>query len=82
VVETTILDQLLLLYCGYIQVAAYDLKKQQMDFFDPSRKDDFLFISGTKVLSTFPCLSIKFHRAVKRVVINFNGLINTDENSS
>jgi hypothetical protein len=31
------------------QVAAYDTKQQKMDFFDPSRKDDFLFISGTKV---------------------------------
>lgn len=31
------------------QVAAYDTKQKKMDFFDPSRKDDFLFISGTKV---------------------------------
>jgi 3'-phosphoadenosine 5'-phosphosulfate synthase len=30
-------------------VAAYDTKQKKMDFFDPSRKDDFLFISGTKV---------------------------------
>jgi len=33
------------------QVAAYDTKQKKMDFFDPSRKDDFLFISGTKVIS-------------------------------
>ncbi|KAJ3673311.1 hypothetical protein LUZ60_006685 [Juncus effusus] len=31
------------------KVAAYDMKKKRMDFFDPSRKDDFLFISGTKM---------------------------------
>lgn len=31
------------------RVAAYDIKKGKMDFFDPSRKDDFLFISGTKM---------------------------------
>nr|XP_029119510.1 ATP sulfurylase 1, chloroplastic [Elaeis guineensis] len=31
------------------KVAAYDIKKQKMDFFDPSRPKDFLFISGTKM---------------------------------
>ncbi|KAB7501653.1 Bifunctional 3'-phosphoadenosine 5'-phosphosulfate synthase, partial [Armadillidium nasatum] len=31
------------------KVAAYDQKAQKMDYFDPSRKDDFLFISGTKM---------------------------------
>ncbi|OAY77282.1 ATP sulfurylase 1, chloroplastic [Ananas comosus] len=31
------------------KVAAYDKTKNKMDFFDPSRKDDFLFISGTKM---------------------------------
>uniref|UniRef100_A0A1B6E2A6 Uncharacterized protein n=1 Tax=Clastoptera arizonana TaxID=38151 RepID=A0A1B6E2A6_9HEMI len=31
------------------RVAAYDKTKKQMDFFDPSRKDDFDFISGTKM---------------------------------
>ncbi|CAL4918990.1 unnamed protein product [Urochloa decumbens] len=31
------------------RVAAYDTKQKKMDFFDPSRKDDFLFISGTKM---------------------------------
>ncbi|ESO06672.1 hypothetical protein HELRODRAFT_64113, partial [Helobdella robusta] len=31
------------------KVAAYNLKKKAMDFFDPSKKDDFLFISGTKM---------------------------------
>lgn len=31
------------------RVAAYDKKQKKMAFFDPSRKDDFLFISGTKM---------------------------------
>ena len=31
------------------RVAAYNLKKKQMDFYDPEKKDDFLFISGTKM---------------------------------
>jgi len=31
------------------QVAAYDNTKGEMAIFDPSRKDDFLFISGTKM---------------------------------
>ncbi|KAI8521135.1 Bifunctional 3'-phosphoadenosine 5'-phosphosulfate synthase 2 [Branchiostoma belcheri] len=31
------------------RVAAYNLKKQQMDFYDPEKKEDFLFISGTKM---------------------------------
>ncbi|KAK3769733.1 hypothetical protein RRG08_062073 [Elysia crispata] len=31
------------------RVAAYNTKKQAMDFFDPEKKEDFLFISGTKM---------------------------------
>ncbi|KAI3771569.1 hypothetical protein L6452_02734 [Arctium lappa] len=31
------------------KVAAYDNKQQKMEFFDPSRPQDFLFISGTKM---------------------------------
>lgn len=31
------------------RVAAYDSKNKKMDFFDPARKDDFIFISGTKM---------------------------------
>lgn len=31
------------------RVAAYDKTKRRMDFFDPKRKDDFEFISGTKM---------------------------------
>ena len=31
------------------RVAAFDKKLNKMGFFDPSRKDDFLFISGTKM---------------------------------
>jgi len=33
------------------QVAAYDKVQKKMAFFDPSRAQDFLFISGTKVCS-------------------------------
>lgn len=33
------------------RVAAYDKTVSQMAFFDPKRKDDFLFISGTKMRS-------------------------------
>merc|ERR1712004_792194 len=31
------------------RVAAYNTKKGAMDFFDPAKKEDFLFISGTKM---------------------------------
>merc|ERR1712217_361992 len=31
------------------RVAAYNTKISAMDFFDPSKKEDFLFISGTKM---------------------------------
>ena len=31
------------------KVAAYDKKKQKMDYFDDERKADFEFISGTKM---------------------------------
>lgn len=31
------------------RVAAYDTKRGEMTYFDPKRKDDFLFISGTKM---------------------------------
>jgi len=31
------------------RVAAYDKKAQEMNFFDPKRKDDFDFISGTRM---------------------------------
>lgn len=31
------------------RVAAYDKTVNKMAFFDPSRADDFLFISGTKM---------------------------------
>lgn len=31
------------------RVAAYNKKKKAMDFFDPENKEDFLFISGTKM---------------------------------
>ena len=32
-------------------VAAYDKKEQKMAFFDPKRKEDFDFISGTRMRS-------------------------------
>lgn len=42
------------------KVAAYDLKSNKMSFFDPSRKEDFDFISGTRmrgnILMVFPLL--------------------------
>ncbi|XP_050517437.1 bifunctional 3'-phosphoadenosine 5'-phosphosulfate synthase-like isoform X1 [Diabrotica virgifera virgifera] len=31
------------------RVAAYDMTKRKMDFFEPNRKDEFDFISGTKM---------------------------------
>jgi len=31
------------------RVAAYNKIRQAMEFYDPERKDDFLFISGTKM---------------------------------
>lgn len=31
------------------RVAAYNKKKTAMDFYDPEKKDDFMFISGTKM---------------------------------
>ena len=31
------------------RVAAYNKKKSAMDFYDPEKKDDFMFISGTKM---------------------------------
>jgi 3'-phosphoadenosine 5'-phosphosulfate synthase len=31
------------------RVAAYNKTKKAMDFYDPEHKDDFLFISGTKM---------------------------------
>ena len=31
------------------RVAAYNKAKSAMDFFDPSKKEDFEFISGTKM---------------------------------
>ena len=31
------------------RVAAYNTKKKAMDFFDPEKKEDFDFISGTKM---------------------------------
>ena len=31
------------------RVAAYNMKKKAMDFYDPEKKDDFDFISGTRM---------------------------------
>ena len=31
------------------RIAAYNQKKKVMDFFNPDKKDDFMFISGTKM---------------------------------
>lgn len=35
------------------RVAAYDVKNKKMTFFDPTRKDEFDFISGTKMRSNY-----------------------------
>lgn len=35
------------------RVAAFDQTVKQMAFFDPKRKDDFVFISGTKMRGEF-----------------------------
>ena len=43
-----------LIYWFLCQVAAYDKTQGKMAFFDPSRPQDFLFISGTKVNSLLP----------------------------
>lgn len=37
------------------RVAAYDKTTSRMAFFDPSRKEDFLFISGTMMRSKLSC---------------------------
>ena len=31
------------------RVAAYNKEKKAMDFYDPEKKDEFMFISGTKM---------------------------------
>ena len=40
------------------KVAAYDTANKKMSFFDPSRKQDFDFISGTRMRSNIPFLII------------------------
>lgn len=44
------------------RVAAYDVKNKKMTFFDPTRKDEFDFISGTKMRSNylFFCSIVEF----------------------
>lgn len=49
-------DQVLTMSPGLTQleivpfrVAAYNTKEKKMDFFDPSRKEEFDFISGTRM---------------------------------
>lgn len=36
------------------RVAAYDTSNKAMAFFEPTRKDDFDFISGTRMRSKYP----------------------------
>lgn len=43
------LESFVTITCVQLQVAAYDKTQGRMAFFDPSRPQDFLFISGTKV---------------------------------
>jgi hypothetical protein len=52
--EEALLRALFILFLPYIlQVAAYDTLEKKMAFFDPSRAEDFLFISGTKVRKNY-----------------------------
>lgn len=45
------------------RVAAYDKTISQMAFFDPKRKDDFVFISGTKMRGIYPTYKFLFSYA-------------------
>lgn len=40
------------------RVAAYDLKERRMAFFEPARKEDFDFISGTRMRGDFIALFV------------------------
>lgn len=54
---------------GGEQTAAYDKTKKRMSFFDPSRLQDFLFISGSKVskLSALPLMCTYTSAVAERV---------------
>lgn len=54
---------LLGIYCA-LQVAAYDTVAKKMAFFEPSRAQDFLFISGTKVRFRCSLLGIQTVRKI------------------
>lgn len=49
------------------RVAAYDKSKSQMAFFDPARKDDFEFISGTKMRGNCHWLTVNACRHLARL---------------
>lgn len=40
------------------RVAAYDKKNQRMAFFEPGRKEDFIFISGSMMRGEFSNLEV------------------------
>lgn len=71
-----------------LQVAAYDKTQGKMAFFDPSRAQDFIFISGTKVcnlLLLLPTLFIDSHNQlckfvqVTRLIVFIHDLYNLKE---
>lgn len=54
------------------RVAAYDKTTSEMAFFDPKRKDDFVFISGTKMRGT---KALTFHRTSMLMLIKFHFIL-------
>lgn len=52
------------------RVAAYDTASGKMDFFDPTRKEDFDFISGTRMRGIL-YTNLIFNRTCLCVVIIF-----------
>lgn len=53
------------------RVAAYDKTKSEMAFFDPARKNDFEFISGTKMRRNFKQDLYNFDRFLKCFLFSF-----------
>lgn len=69
-----------MVYIHLFQVAAYDKTQMKMAFFDPSRPQDFLFISGTKVkflpvllvLSSSQLLTFNLYTLSYRIIADAN----------
>jgi len=51
-------------------VAAYDKTKSSMAFFEPSRAQDFMFISGTKVGDLTQTFKAAFYIAFSETIEN------------